>query len=801
MQWNIFPANGLANSVIPPVLAGLTFSTIFAETLGWNFSGLIVPGYLAPIFVVKPISGLVIVVEAIITYILLRILSDVFSRLGIWTRFFGQDAFFALLCISILVKCMIEGPLQPVFGDIMNRVLPGTFDFKNDLHSMGLIVVPLLANIFWRHGMRRNLLPIAAIIGLTYIFLNNILIPYTNFSVNKFELMYSKMAINFEESAHYYFILIIGAAIASHNKYRYGWAYHGMLIPALLGIAWLTPLKIVTTFVEAGVVLALGLMLVHSRLLSHMTMEGPRKLLLLFFIGFMVKMAVGYSLAGYVPGFQALDLYGFAYILPTLLALEMWQGRNFFKVTRLTIQSSFLAAVAGVLICTGVEFALPGQFMNLGNGEKPIAAAAIIQDDTVHYQVKGQLVPWLLDTAKTRMAYGVDHESLSLKKLRRLDNHVFTPLVRSLGTEQPFPLNEKMADTLRQSGLIAVTFEDERSELFWIILEKEPVHYHGLFVFRPASKNYLTMQVPKPLTEIRTLEAGLGMFRYFQGDALLISGTSRREKYTEFDVTHLESKRSLFQLVHQVIHRENIDIHPMLTVQVRGAELPEENEIDMILSTGRETRDGADVPEPIRLVQTKLEKAGLRIHPYRGSKMDINYSTRSNAQQAYVDSFDMGEFAVLWMSRQYRDLFRHPPGMDDVLLRRLGWEQVEDNLASWITDQTLTAGQTESTDVLQADISREIAGFCRTGNIVHLERMVLRVSEQNYRAVDFMDRRSRHRLVCLIPKKNMPGPVMIFRYFTSDNGILETDFGDLEESLHRFLIGRYETLIVKGEEG
>jgi len=67
MQLPIFPENGLSNSVIPPVLVGLGFSTFFTETLGWNFSGLIVPGYIAPIFIVKPVSGIIIVIEALTT--------------------------------------------------------------------------------------------------------------------------------------------------------------------------------------------------------------------------------------------------------------------------------------------------------------------------------------------------------------------------------------------------------------------------------------------------------------------------------------------------------------------------------------------------------------------------------------------------------------------------------------------------------------------------------------------------------------------------------------------------------------
>ncbi|HPQ39986.1 MAG TPA: poly-gamma-glutamate biosynthesis protein PgsC/CapC, partial [bacterium] len=430
----IFPENGLANSVIPPVLAGLSFSVFFAETLGWNFSGLIVPGYLAPILVVRPFSGLVIIFEALLTYVILRILADGFSRLGIWTRFFGQDAFFALLCISILVKCTIEGPLQPVIGTILGQIIPGEFDFQHELHSTGLIVVPLMANIFWRHGLRRNLLPTGTNILLTFLFLKYILIPYTNFSVNRFELMYSKMAVNFDESARFYVILLLGAALATHNKYKYGWSYHGMLIPALLGIAWLTPLKILTTFIEAVFILTLGLILVKSRLMRNLTIEGPRKLLLLFSIGFLLKMVTGFALQESMPGFSAMDIYGFAYILPALLAMEMWPGRKLIQVSRATLQTSFIAAVFGIVICTGLQAISPETFQISDTAETEVPAdgkAARFR------QVEADLIPWLAAEVADRTGWGVQHDGLSMKSLKMFDEDLLTPLCRLLADGAP----------------------------------------------------------------------------------------------------------------------------------------------------------------------------------------------------------------------------------------------------------------------------------------------------------------------------------------------------------------------------
>ncbi|MBN1295795.1 hypothetical protein JXA80_03380, partial [bacterium] len=643
----------MANSVIPPVFTGLAFSTFFAETLGWNFSGLIVPGYLAPILVVRPFSGIVIIVEALLTYIILRILADGFSRLGIWTRFFGQDAFFALLCISILVKCTIEGPLQPVIGSVLARIIPGEFDFRHELHSTGLIIVPLMANIFWRHGLRRNVIPTATNIILTFLFLKFILIPYTNFSVNRFELMYSKMAVNFEESARFYVILLIGAALATHNKYKFGWSYHGMLIPALLGIAWLTPLKIVTTFVEAILILTLGLILVKSRLMRNLTVEGPRKLLLLFGIGFLLKMIVGFTLQGSTPGFNAMDIYGFAYILPALLAMEMWPGRKLIQVSRVTLQTSFIAALFGIGICTGLQAISPEVF----KAPEPVKEKEVSDGQPRIRKIEANLVPWLESELAGRMSWGVHHDGLALKTLKAMDNDLLTPLIRGIAGDTPVNADRRVTfdRILRRTGFELIELHDPSDRnCYFVLTETPPIHYRGVYVFRTGHTRPIAIQVPQPQAEPGTLPIGINLFQAQDARALLISGSSRRKQYAEFDVTHLDNRRSLFQLVHQVMHRENVETEPIVSIQIRGASEGRELDADVVLSTGRETRAGISGSQQLDLLRSDLLRYGLRARFFRGDPSDMHLSTHSNAQQAYVDTFNLGEFVTAWFNSDFR---------------------------------------------------------------------------------------------------------------------------------------------------
>jgi len=807
--FSIFPENGLANSLIPPVLTGLVFSVFFAETLGWNFSGLIVPGYLAPILVVRPLSGIVIIVEALLTYIVLRVLADGCSRFGLWTRFFGQDAFFALLCVSILVKCTLEGPLQPGISNILSQMVQSDFDFANELHSTGLIIVPLLANIFWRHGLRKNLLPTLINILLTFLFVKYILIPYTNFSVNKFELMYSKMAISFEESARYYVILLIGAAMAMHNKYKYGWSYHGMLIPALLGIAWLTPLKILTTFVEAICIITLALVLVRSRLMSKLTIEGPRKVLLFFSIGFCLKWIIGMFLQETVPGFSAMEIYGFAYILPALLAIEMWPGRKIIQVSRVTMQTSLFAAIAGISICTGLQAVSPETFKAVEDVREEITVSA--EEHNHIREITEDLSVWLEKELESRLSWGVNHDGLSLKSLKMMDELLLTPVIHSLADDSinDSEILKEMEKVLKRTGFELVMLTDPSDDVnYYILTEIPPVHFRGVYVFRRGVSQPVAIQVSQAKSETGTLPIGYYMFRSQNAKALLISGTSRRKQIAEFDVTHLENRKSLFQLVHQVIHRELIDINPILSIQIRGAADLSSGNADVILSTGREIRSGRSWSSRLNNLCSDLKRSSVRARFFSGNEYDMSLSTHSNAQQAYVETFNMGEFVVLWFDGAFRECFKSV-SIDDVVVRHMQWSQKSGNLAAWISSMNLKKhGDTGSTsdyipESLINQIQTELKDFNETGNVVHLSHISILSEDEGYIVTDYLDIPSGIRFLVLSNDESYSKNVLIFNYFIHSERRLTINpepLAAIRSDLDRFGFCHFAVLVVSGEK-
>ena len=71
-------------------------------------SGLVVPGYLVPILLIKPWAALIIVIQGIIAYWMIWLYSEYFSEFGKWHNFFGRDRFFAILLASVIIKIVFD---------------------------------------------------------------------------------------------------------------------------------------------------------------------------------------------------------------------------------------------------------------------------------------------------------------------------------------------------------------------------------------------------------------------------------------------------------------------------------------------------------------------------------------------------------------------------------------------------------------------------------------------------------------------------------------------------------------------
>ena len=144
LPFNIFPEGSLASSVITTVWVGVAVVAFFNLRFGWSLAGLVVPGYLVPLLLIKPWSVAVIIGEGIITYLVVLAVSSVGGRYLGLADFFGRDRFFALVLTSVIVRVIFDAYWLPELGDLMGTYFGLDFDYANNLHSFGLIIVALM---------------------------------------------------------------------------------------------------------------------------------------------------------------------------------------------------------------------------------------------------------------------------------------------------------------------------------------------------------------------------------------------------------------------------------------------------------------------------------------------------------------------------------------------------------------------------------------------------------------------------------------------------------------------------------
>jgi hypothetical protein len=350
----IFPDGGLASSVITTVWVGVFVLCFFNLRFGWVLSGLVVPGYLVPLVIVKPVAAAVIVVEAILTYALVWVFSEKLSR-GRFPALFGRDRFMGLILASIAVRLSFDGYLLPMLADWLLENFDRRFDWSDNLQSFGLVIISLLANQFWKPGLGRGLVAAAVTIGLTFLIVRYGLMELTNFRMSGVSYLYEGLASSILASPKAYIILVLTAMLASQVNVRYGWDFSGILIPALIALQWYQPTKVLTSFLEAIVIYFLARLILRLPMLANATIEGGRKLLLFFNISFAWKMLVGWVIVWWGFDVKTTDFYGFGYLLSTLIAIKAHDKNIFPRLARSTLQVSLSGAVLGNLIGFGLS--------------------------------------------------------------------------------------------------------------------------------------------------------------------------------------------------------------------------------------------------------------------------------------------------------------------------------------------------------------------------------------------------------------------------------------------------------------
>lgn len=529
---------GLDQSILLAVLAGLIVLLFLTECYGWVFAGLVVPGYLASVYAMSFFAGVAVTVEAMLTFVIARFLSTVISRAGAGTQFFGRERFFLIVLASVVVRQNSELWLLPTVATQVDVWFDTTLEAERQLSSIGLVLVPLAANMFWKLDLRRGLVQLAVPTLLTYAVLTLLLLPYTNLSYASLELTYEDTALDFLASPKAYIIILATAYTASRFNLLYGWDYNGILVPALLALVWAEPLRIAVTVIEAIVLVYVVRAALLLPLLRTANLEGPRKIVTVFILGFGLKLLVSWIFGDDAPTGKVTDLFGFGYLLPSLLASKMLQKRALGRILVPALQVSLIGFVVASLIGLGLDAVAPKDSESIA--EPPSTEVITTSPSTPLGLAMVAQARARLDTARAHPLTRTSHDLTRYRELWRLLARWVdrtpgqTPGPESRQRLDPChdPLLEPACESAKLLGLSIRRLDDDGSSPAIALLETEETLYQQLgwdsavlFPGRPGP----ILAVPRPHSERYIAAGAVTLCRRVACRAVIFSGVDSRE--------------------------------------------------------------------------------------------------------------------------------------------------------------------------------------------------------------------------------------------------------------------------------
>lgn len=660
---SLFPPGSLASSIITTVWVGVWVIVFFNLRFGWVLSGLVVPGYLVPLLILKPWAALTIGIEAVVTYALVWGFSEYFSRFGGWSSLFGRDRFFALVLVSVIVRIGFDGWLLPHTAAWLNAAFDLQFDYHSHLHSFGLVIIALLANQFWKTGLWRGLLPFLVTTGLTYLLVRYGLMELTNFAMSNISYMYEDIATSMLASPKSYIVLLLAALLASRLNLLYGWDFAGILIPSLLALQWHWPGKILATFGEALVILLLAHLVLRLPWYRHVSVEGARKLLLFFNIGFVYKLVLGYLIVWWFPQVRVTDTYGFGYLLGTLMALKMHDKDIAVRLLRAVLQTSLTAFAVASVIGFALTLLPSARLLNW-QSTAPASSGPVPRRSAPLSEV--------LQTAKVTL-YAQQTAATARRPPTPAELAQFSAALRLLQSyrQQPDPtLLRQARGRLNQLGYQLAWVESR----YLYLAEQAPGRGWGLYVLDMQTANRLVIEAPKALTEPGTLEAARLLFEQFTAAALAI-GVPPRGPATAAAVG-IRAHDTLLQRFHQVMAARDVLQVRRYTSASRRALFGKRRQ--------RPELQAAD-PEPSLWIKGELPQ-GLHLARLRALTEELALFWRAPAYANVQRATTRTGFAELILSRA---ALRHlqamaGAGQGEAAAKEVGQQRIDGYLMEWL---------------------------------------------------------------------------------------------------------------------
>jgi len=571
MYLPIFPSGYLSHSVITTVWIGIFVIAFFNLRFGWIFSGLVVPGYLTPLLLIKPLSVAVIVSESVLTYLLVYLISEVAGRYGVWTNFFGRDRFFALLLGSVFVRLVCDGFALPWLNAWSIEEFGILLDYQDSLHSFGLIIVALIANQLWKPKLFNGLLQLTVTVGITYLIVRYVLVEYTNFSLSNIGYLYEDIAGSILASPKSYIILLVTAFIASRMNLFYGWEFNGILIPSLLALQWYQPSKIFISLIEAYVIFVLVVLFLKIPWFKNINVEGARKVLLFFNIGYLYKILLSLFIVKFFPEYKVSDYFGFGYLLSTLIAIKIYDKISIPMFTRITLQTS----VISVIIATIIGYALTLiSLAPLYTYSKDLNATT---QKVIHTSDKS-LIQFV---EEKKIMFYYQSEQIILKPTPN-ELHLFEHLLSLI--EKGFEIHQKEISGLLTKLDYVINIIQDR---YLVISPSNESKLWGMYIIDMQQKGNLSLEVPFPFESGNMIESAVALMNLLEAKVVAF-GVENRANDIGPNASQSNDYYSFFHLFHKFYAKNSVlQIRPLTNTYKRKftALLPD-HETSILFSKG-----------------------------------------------------------------------------------------------------------------------------------------------------------------------------------------------------------------------
>ncbi|MFC3033375.1 poly-gamma-glutamate biosynthesis protein PgsC/CapC [Pseudoalteromonas fenneropenaei] len=505
MDWTLalFPeGGGLGQSVITTVWIGVMVVGFLNLRFGFPLTGLVVPGYLVPLFISSPTSAVVILVESVVVFGLMRLTAKTAMEHFGYAEMFGRDRFFAIILLSILVRVVMDTLLWPSVALLLSQ-WDISFDYASELYSLGLVIIALTANVMWNGGFRYGVKVTAIQLALTYVIVRYGLMGWTNFSIANLSIMYEAVAASIVAAPKAYIILVITAFLASRANIKYGWEFNGIMLPALLALQLTQPSKLITSFIETGVILLIGGLLLSYTRLRHANFEGARLLMFFFNIGFAYKLLLNYWVVHYYPALKVTDTFAFGYMLSTLLALKIYQKNALGLIIRATLQTSVLGGFYAIAIGFLFMFVPSLLFTPTSVELQPVGAPRTLSERVNDYK---------------SVLFTQSKQPLSLAQLQEQQQlERFSLAVKGLARTPDSEALNRLA-----SEFAALDFILEQDDEHWFISDRQGHASRGLFVLNRNPHAEHVVLVPFPNSERLASDSAIALYSLYRGRALVL---------------------------------------------------------------------------------------------------------------------------------------------------------------------------------------------------------------------------------------------------------------------------------------